>query len=77
MLLVLCGERPVRNRYYVLLRGSNEAAIQWPRRCRNGEEFRSGGLMPFSGTMEMIGGWHFHVMHLSGIFNDVAYGISR
>ena len=33
MLVVVCGERPVGDKDYVLLRSDNEAALHWVR-CR-------------------------------------------
>lgn len=77
MLVVVCGERPAGDNDCVLLRGDNEAAIQWVRRCRGGKEPRSGALMRLMGATELVGGWYFDSLHVAGILNDVADGISR
>ena len=61
----------------VLLRGDNEAAVQWVRRCRGGKEPRSGALMRLLGVLEVSSGWHFDALHVRGIHNVAADGISR
>ena len=77
MLVVVCGERPVGNKDCVLLRGDNEATVHWVRRCRGGKEPRSGALMRLMGAIEVAGGWYFDSLHVPGVLNDVADGISR
>ena len=42
-------------RDYVLLRGDNEPAVHWVRRCRGGKP-RSGALMRLMGATELVGG---------------------
>ena len=78
MLVVVYGERPVGDKDCVLLRSDNEAAVHWVRRCRGGgKELRSGALMRLMGAMELPGGWNFESLHVPGVLNDVADGISR
>ena len=77
VLVVLCEDLPAQAGDCVLLRGDNEAAVQWVRRCRGGKEPRSGALMRFLGVLEMSSGWNFDALHVSGVLNDVADGISR
>ena len=45
------AERPSATGDYVLLRGDNEAAAAWVRRCRGGKEPRSGALMRRPGAL--------------------------
>ena len=45
MLVVVGDKRPVGDRGCALLRGGNEAAVNWVRRCRGGKEPRSRTLM--------------------------------
>ena len=61
----------------VHLRGDNDAAVQWVRRCRGGTEPRSGALMRLLGVLELSSGWHFDAKHVRGIFNVAAEGNSR
>ena len=77
VLVVLCAERPSARGDYVLLRGDNEAAVQWVRRCRGGLEPRSGALMRLLGVLEVSSGSHFDALHVRGIHNGVDDGISR
>ena len=77
VLVSACAERPSVMGDCVLLRGDNEAAIQWVRRCRGGKEPRSGTLMRLLGVLELSSGWHFDAKHVRGIFNVAADGISR
>ena len=77
VLVSSCAERPSATGDCVLLRGDNEAAVQWVRRCRGGKEPRSGALMRFLGVLELSSGWHFDAKHVRGIFNVAADGISR
>ena len=60
-----------------MLQGDNETAVDWVRRCRGGKEPRSGALMRLMGAIELAGGWHFDSLHVPGVLNDVADGISR
>ena len=53
VLVVLCAERPLARGDCVLLRGDNEAAVQWVRRGRGGLEPRSGALMRLLGVLEV------------------------
>ena len=75
--MVLCAERPSAGGDCVLLRGDNDAAVQWVRRYRGGLEPRSGALMCLLGVLEVSSGWHFDALHVRGIHNVVADGISR
>ena len=75
VLVVLCEDLPTQGGDCVLLRGDNEAAVQWVRRCPEGREPRSGALMRFMGVLEMSSGWNFDAMHVPGVFNDVVEGI--
>ena len=61
----------------VLLRGDNEAAVKWVRRCRGGKEPRSGAVMRCCGVFEMSGGRNFDALDVPGVLNDIADGISR
>ena len=61
----------------MLLRGDNEAAVEWVRRCRGGKETRSGALMRLLGVLKLSSGWHFDAKHVWGIFNVAADGNSR
>ena len=72
-----CAERPAGLGDCVLLRGDNEAAVEWVRRCRGGKEPRSGALMRLLGVLELSSGWHFDAEHVRGIFNVAADGMSR
>ena len=72
-----CAERPSATGDCVLLRGDNEAVSAWVRRCRGGNEPRSGGLMRLLGALELFSGWHFDAKHARGVFNVAADGISR
>ena len=51
--------------------------MQWLRRCRGGNELRSGALMRLASVLELPSGWHFDAKHAWGIFNVAADGISR
>ena len=51
--------------------------MQRVRRCRGGLEPRSGALMRLLGVLEVSSGWHFDALHVRGIHNVVADGISR
>ena len=77
VLVYLCAERPSATGDCVLLRGDNEAAVHWVRRCRGGREPRSGALMRLLGVLELSSGWHFDATHVRGIHNVAADGISR
>ena len=72
-----CAERPAALGDCVLLRGDNEAAVEWVRRCRGGKEPRSGALMRLLGVLELSSRWHFDAKHVRGIANVAADGISR
>ena len=72
-----CSERPSAMGDCVLLRGNNEAAVQWVRRRRGGKEPRSGAFMRLLGVLELSSGWHFDAKHVRGIFNVAADGVSR
>ena len=56
MLVVVYGERPLGYKDDVLLRGDNEAAVHWVRRCWLGKEPRSGALMRLIGVIELAVG---------------------
>ena len=47
-----CAGRPSATSDCVLLRGDNEAAVEWVRRCRGGKEHRSSALMHLLGALE-------------------------
>ena len=47
------------------------------RRCRGGLEPRFGALTRLLGVLEVSSGWHFEAMHVRGIHNAAADGISR
>lgn len=51
--------RPVGDGECVLMRGDNEAAVQWIRRCRRGKGPCSGALMRLLAAIELACGWKF------------------
>ena len=59
VLVSSCADRPSATGDCDLLRGDNEAAVMWVRRCRGGLETRSGALMRLLGALEVSSGWHF------------------
>ena len=56
VLVFPCAERPSTTGDCVLLRGDNEATVQWVRRCRGGKEPRSGALMRLLGVIKLSSG---------------------
>ena len=72
-----CAEHSSATSDCVLLRGDNEAAMLWVRRCRGDKEPRSDALMRLIGVIELSSGWHFDAKHVRGIFNVAAEGNSR
>ena len=56
VLVCSCADRPSATADCVLLRGDNEAAVHWVRRCRGGLETRSGALMGLLGVLEVSSG---------------------
>ena len=72
----VCRVAVAYSRDCVLLRGDNEAAVQWVRRCRGGLEPRSVALMRLLGVLDVSSGGHFDALHVRGIHNVVADGIS-
>ena len=77
VLVVMCEDLPTQASDRVLLRGDNEAAVQWVRRCRGSKEPRSGALMRFLGVLEIYSGWNLYALHVPGVLNDIADGIPR
>ena len=77
VLVSSCADRPSAAGDCVLLRGDNEAAAHWLRRCRGGLIPRPGSLMRLLGVLEVSSGWHFEATHVRGIHNAAADGISR
>lgn len=77
VLVVVCRERPAGDSDCILLRGDNEAAARWVRRCGGSKESRSGALTCLLGGTELAGGWYVDSFHVSGTLNDAADGISR
>ena len=78
MFVVVHGERPMWNRNYLFVRGDNEAAVHWVRRCqREGKDPRSGTLMRLIGAIELKAGCHFDSLHVPAVSNDVADGLLR
>lgn len=75
VLALVCCTRPVGDSDCVLLRGDNEAAVQWVRRCRGAKQPRSGALMRLLRAIEPAGGWNFEALHVPGILKEVADGI--
>lgn len=76
LVVVVCGERPVKDTNSVLLRGDNETAVQWVRRYRGGKEPRPGPVMCLLGAIELAGGWYFDSLQGLGALNGVADGSS-
>ena len=54
VLIVLCEDLPTQAGDCVLLRGDNEAAVQWVRRCREGKEPRSEALSRFLRVLKCL-----------------------
>ena len=52
VLVSSCADRPSATGDCVLLRGDNETAVDWVRRCRGGLEPRSGALTCLLGVLE-------------------------
>ena len=77
MLVAVCGELPVGDKDCVLLRGDNEVAAQWVRRCRGSKEPRPGVLIRLMGAIELASGCHLDSFHVTGVLNDIADGITR
>ena len=77
MMIVVCDERPVGDKNYVLLRGDNETEVHWMRRCREDKEPRPGALMRLMEAIELADGWPFDSPHIPGVLNDDADGISK
>ena len=69
--------RPSYARDTVLMRGDNVSAVQWVSKCRGGREPRSGALMRLLGYLEVGSGWCFDALHVAGVENAIADGISR
>ena len=69
--------RPSYARDTVLMRGDNMSAVQWVFKCRGGREPRSGALMRLLGCLEVGSGWCFDALHVAGVENAIADGISR
>ena len=76
VLVSLCAERPAALGDCVLLRGDNEAAVEWVRRCRGGKEPRSGALMRLLGVLELSSGWHFDA-NMYGVFLTLPLTVSH
>ena len=68
--------RPSYARDTILMRGENMSAVQWVSKCRGGREPRSGSLMGL-GCVEVGSGWCFDALHVAGVENTIADGISR
>ena len=77
VLVSACAERPLATGDCVLLRGDNDAAVEWVRRCHGGKEPQSGTLMRLLGALELSSGWNLDTKHVRGFFNVAAEGISR
>ena len=69
--------RPSYARDTVLMRGYKMSAVQWVSKCRGGRQPRSGALMRLLGCLEVGSGWWFDVLHVGGVENTIADGISR
>ena len=69
--------RPSYARDTVLMRGDKMSAVQWVSKCRRGTEPRSGALMRLLGCLEVGSGWCFDALHVVGVENTIADGISR
>ena len=77
VLVSSCADRPSATGDCALLRGDNEAAVHWVRRCQGGLEPRSDALMRLLGVLEVSSRWHFEATHVRGTHNAAADGISR
>ena len=59
------------------MRGDNLSAVHWVSKCRGGKEPRSGALMRLLGCLQVGSGWCFDALHVAGVDNFIADGISR
>ena len=71
------GIMPSYARDPVLMRGDNTPTVHWVFKCRGGREPRSGALMRLLGCLEVGSGWCFDALHVAGVENTIADGISR
>ena len=69
--------RPSYARDTILMRGENMSTIQWVPKCRGGRESLSRALMRLLECLEVSSGWCFDALHVAGVENTIADGISR
>ena len=69
--------RPSYARDTVLMRGGNMSVVQWVSKSKGGREPWSGALMRLLGCLEVGSGWCFDALHVAGVENTIADGISR
>ena len=69
--------RPSYARDSILMRGNNMSAVHWVNQGQAGKEPRSGALISILGCLEMGSRWYFDALHVKGVDNTVADGISR
>lgn len=68
--IVTCGDN-------IVMRGDNMSAVHGMNQSRGGKGTWSGELMRVLGCLEMASEWNFDAVHVKGIGNDLADGISR
>ena len=68
--------RPCYARDTILMRGDNTSAVQWVSKYRGGREPRSEALVRLLGCLEIGSGWCFDALHVAGVENTIANGIS-
>ena len=77
VLVSSCADRPSATGDLALLRGDNEAAVHWVRRCRGVLEPCSGTLVRPLGVVEVSSGCYFEATHVRSIHNAATDGTSR
>ena len=68
--------RPSYARDIIIRRGDSTSADQWVSECKRGGEPRSGALVRLLGCLEVNSGWCFDALHVAGVENTIADGIS-
>ena len=61
----------------ISMRGDDMSAVQWVSKCRRGREPRPGALMRLLGCPEVGSRWCLDALHVLGVENTIADGISR
>ena len=66
-----------RENILMQMQGDNMTAVHWVSKCRGGKEPRSGAPMRLLVCLEVGSGWCFDAVHVAGVDNSIADGISR